>query len=396
LELVTSLNNIMFHKMSSNYNVYVSVGYSPIIYNTKLDLVGDNGAGYTIPLGNSGFYNRSRQDIRSDLKDLFDGDYETQATVNDRRQNFNNSALDQYQIRHSVTTGVGIEYKIAKRASLSLEAKYTWTGDDYLDGWYLLGGNNAVSTITPQSDNLFVTNLGINFNIGSTAKRVAPLWWLNPLGHVYAEISNPTNMKFPKPILDDTDGDGVTDQFDIEPNTPAGAPVDTHGKVRDTDGDGVPDYLDKELITPTICQPVDADGVGTCPPPPCCDSLSKMDNGKGSCGIGSLPSIQFASGTKLSKSATTILASVAEQIKANPACKICVVGHGNANKRAQQLSWARTEAVIKYLVEKLGISRDRFGFKYGEEGDANTVDLQDATGQEGPNMVPAPHPQYRK
>ena len=33
--------------------------------------------------------------------------------------------------------------------------------------------------------------------------------------------------------------------------TPAGAPVDTHGVSRDTDGDGVPDCKDKELITPT-------------------------------------------------------------------------------------------------------------------------------------------------
>ena len=70
--------------------------------------------------------------------------------------------------------------------------------------------------------------------------------------------------------------------------------------------------------------------------------------------------------------------------------------HGGASKREQQLSWDRVESVINYLVEKQGISRDRFVFKYGEEGDSNTVDLQDCSGEEGPNMVPAPHPQYRK
>jgi uncharacterized protein (DUF2141 family) len=63
--------------------------------------------------------------------------------------------------------------------------------------------------------------------------------------------------------LPDSDGDGVTDQFDQE-QTPAGCPVDTHGVSRDTDGDGVPDCRDKELITPTVCQPVDADGLGKC------------------------------------------------------------------------------------------------------------------------------------
>src|ERR1700750_3500511 len=77
-------------------------------------------------------------------------------------------------------------------------------------------------------------------------------------------------MKLPKPVLDDADGDGVTDQFDLEPNTPKGSPVDSHGVSRDTDGDGVPDFKDKELITPTQCQPVDADGVGKCPDPQCC------------------------------------------------------------------------------------------------------------------------------
>ena len=36
------------------------------------------------------------------------------------------------------------------------------------------------------------------------------------------------------------DGDGVLDQLDREPNTPAGCPVDIIMVSRDTDGDGVP------------------------------------------------------------------------------------------------------------------------------------------------------------
>ena len=45
----------------------------------------------------------------------------------------------------------------------------------------------------------------------------------------------------------------------------------------------------------------------------------------------------------------------------------------------------------EYLVEKQGISQDRFIFSYGEEGEANTVDLS-STREDGPNTVPAPHP----
>jgi outer membrane protein OmpA-like peptidoglycan-associated protein len=230
---------------------------------------------------------------------------------------------------------------------------------------------------------------------GSSDKKVAPLWWYNPLAYPYSELSNPSIMKFPKPVLDDSDNDGVADQFDIEPNTPAGCPVDTKGKSRDTDGDGVPDCRDKELVTPTTCQPVDADGVGKCPDPACCTAIQTPP--PPTCNIGSLPSVQFGgSSVSLGNDGKSILDAAASQIKANPNCKIAVVGHGGASKREQQLSWDRTNAVINYLVENQGISRDRFVFKYGEEGDANTVDLQDATGEEGPNMVPAPHPQYRK
>lgn len=229
---------------------------------------------------------------------------------------------------------------------------------------------------------------------GSSKKRVAPLWWYNPLSYPYSEISNPSLMKFPKPVLDDSDNDGVADQFDIEPNTPAGCPVDAKGKSRDTDGDGIPDCRDKELITPTSCQPVNADGIGKCPDPECCKLIPPPPP---PCNLGSLPSIQFSGNSvTLGNDAKAILDAAAAQIKANPACKICVVGHGGASKREQQLSWDRTNAVINYLFTNQNISRDRFVFKYGEQGDANTVDLQDCSGETGPNMVPAPHPQYRK
>lgn len=44
--------------------------------------------------------------------------------------------------------------------------------------------------------------------------------------------------------LKDTDKDGVTDQFDAEPNTPSGAKVYGNGVAVDSDNDGIPDYKD--------------------------------------------------------------------------------------------------------------------------------------------------------
>ena len=250
-----------------------------------------------------------------------------------------------------------------------------------------------------------VASISINTHAqNNTSKnKTEPLWWINPNDYVYSELNAPKHMKMPKVVLPDADGDGIPDQFDLEPNTPAGAKVDSHGRALDTDGDGVPDYKDKELLTPQKCFPVNADGVGTCPESQCCKDVRNeiqklIDEGgiskKGECSIASLPSIQFKGGTKLSKDAETILASAAAQLKASPSCKVKVIGYGASSKAAQQLSYDKVSAVIKYLVEKEGISETRVIFVYGQDGDANTVDLQPTT-EDGPNSVPAPHPNLK-
>ena len=50
------------------------------------------------------------------------------------------------------------------------------------------------------------------------------------------------------------------------------------------------------------------------------------------------------------------------------------------------------------MVDKEGISQDRFIFNYGQQGgDCNTVDLRAAgEGETGPNRVDPPHPNLRK
>jgi len=189
-------------------------------------------------------------------------------------------------------------------------------------------------------------------------KSVEPLYWKNPLEFSYGELNSPKRMKLPKPVLDDADGDGIADQFDMEPNTPAGAPVDSHGVSKDTDGDGVPDFKDKQLITPTECQPVDADGVGKCPEPACCKVVPPVPV----CNMGAVPSISFTKGSaKLSKDAEALLAAAADRLKNNPNCKLVVTSYAEASKSSQQLSWDRVNTVINYLFEnKESVLRDLY------------------------------------
>ena len=194
----------------------------------------------------------------------------------------------------------------------------------------------------------------------------------------------------------DADGDGISDCFDRCPNTPGGVSVDSHGCPFDTDGDGVPDYKDKQLITPTECQPVNADGVGKCP-----DQKKKKNRTSEPMGCGSVASgsIAFGSGSaKLSSGAMSQLNGLANSLRSNPNCKAVISGNGNGSKVEQQRSWDRVNSVINYMVDKQGIDRDRFIFQYGNGGgDANSVEYRSAgSGEEGPSNTPPPFPNLRK
>lgn len=160
IDMVASLNNIMFHRSKSKLNATVFVGYSPFVYNTKMDvLAGSSRYNYTTNAG--AFFGRPRKDVISDLKGILDGDYETYARVNDRSQNFDDPSPSQSQWRHAFSFGGGFEYRIGSRVSLGLDARYLMTNDDYIDGWYL----GQAGALTPDKDNILYTNLSINFNL---------------------------------------------------------------------------------------------------------------------------------------------------------------------------------------------------------------------------------------
>jgi outer membrane protein OmpA-like peptidoglycan-associated protein len=401
LQGLFSLNNINFHKAKTGWNVYLFGGIGAMTYSTFYKASASYVAGYqNVMVQNPIQDYKHRKDVLKAVKDVITGGWNTMA-----ERGSANGTLGGAPLALVGVAGIGVEFKLNNRFNLALEDKFTFTTTDLLDGqqWQNNYYQPAVQSIasTRSADSYNFLSIGINYNIGKHA--VEPLWWLNPLDYAYNEINAPRHMKLPKPVLDDADGDGVTDQFDLEPNTPKGCPVDSHGVSRDTDGDGVPDCKDKELITPTQCQPVDADGVGKCPDPQCCKDLkAALDSGNfgghSKCNVGDLPSINFKGRTvTLSKDNQALLASTAEKLRNSPNCKIAVIGYGESSKAAQQLSWDRVNAVINYLVEKEGISADRFIFRYGQSGgEENTVDLKDGTGEEGPNTVPAPHPNLRK
>ncbi len=370
LQGIVTLNNVRFHKQKNGVALYGGAGIGFTWYNAKinaLDAAGNNYAAlFQSQIGAAGVY-KNRKDVLKALKAGMDNTYETAAEDAGGRR----PKLGKNTLKPSGTVLAGIAFKLGKRVNLALEDRHTFVKDDLLDGqqWQEAAVGDAVQTRDFDSYNYL--SLGLNFNLG--AKSVEPLWWVNPLDYAYSELNNPRHMKLPKPVLDDTDGDGVTDQLDREPNTPAGCPVDTHGVTKDTDGDGVPDCKDKQLITPTECQPVDADGVGKCPDPACCTELAKM---KENVCPTDYPSLLMR-GTSLSADVKAMLSGVASKLKDNPTCTVTLTAYPGASKAQQSLADRKLDAVKTYMVETLGVSMDRISTdKTIGGGDANIIDIK--------------------
>jgi OmpA-OmpF porin, OOP family len=406
LQMVAALNNIKFHRARNKMSTYGLFGVGGLWYETLNDAYGANGAKYTFPapLANSNpnwlnAYN-DRKVRDNALLAIFDDVYESRAERHDNRKWFGEKTF-----RPIATTGLGVQFRLGKRISLSIEDKVTFTMDDLIDGqrWQEpseiiinpngtgAGGNQVTSQMTRDYDNINYLSLGLGVNLGG--KSVAPLWWLNPMDFAYNELTNPRRLKVGGNNCDlDADGDGVSDCFDKCPDTEAGVAVDTKGCCLDTDGDGVCDSRDKQLITPTECQPVDADGVGTCP---CnCPKGPGIEPTCGSIGNGSMSFAPAA--TTLSGAAKSQAAALAAAMRANPSCKVVITGNGAGSKLAQQRSWARANAVINHMSNVENIDRDRFIFNYGGSNGDNSVDYRSAGENEmGSSSVPPPHPNLR-
>jgi hypothetical protein len=389
LQAIFSLNNVRFHKQKTGASFYMGLGIGASAYKVMVNTLNANGGSYqqlfldvynkyNAP-GAGGLTYKNRKAIRRDLKNGIDGQAGMDNTYETKAQTDNGATIGDHSVKPSATILAGIEYRLSRRINIQLEDRETFLASDLLDGqeWQEYGGTPTTPSSTAQTrgfDSWNALSLGLNFNLGG--KSVEPLWWLNPLDYAYSELNNPKHMRLPKPVFDDADGDGVVDQLDREPNTPAGCPVDTHGVSLDTDGDGVPDCKDKQKITPTECQPVDADGVGKCPDPACCSNMKRGgDSTEANCPT-DYPSISLK--VTLGNDSKAMLASVAQKLKASPNCSITITGYSGPNKKAQAAAIKKLGTIKKYLTEKLGISEDRITVAEPVigEGDADTIDIK--------------------
>jgi OOP family OmpA-OmpF porin len=372
LQGIINVGNLLFHKDRNKWNFYVGLGAGLSSHQLDLDLLDANGNAYTglaaISAANDFDTKSGRRAIVSDVKDKYDGDYETEG--------FKKKGIfrvgDETNI-HAVFTGsVGVSRKLSKRINLGIEHQIMATDNDYLDGILFRTSTDQSNDV----DMMHYTNLRLGINLGNFNKVTEPLYWLNPLD---AQMSDIASLK-QRPVFDltDSDSDGVIDMLDQEMETPAGAPVDTRGITLDSDGDKVADYKDQEPFSPSG-YPVDKNGKADVK---CCitmDDVNKAIDGKikgslasrSDCGKWFLPMIHFdLDRSNVKTEFYGHLHHVATVMKMCP--DVCVTAHGHTDVRSSNnyndgLSYNRAENAINYIVTKYGIDRSRFKIMYGGE-----------------------------
>jgi len=197
---VATLNNIQFHRAKSNLAIYVLGGIGVMTYSTFYNAKGADGLPYDYSqivnqFGPAGFTYSNRKAIKSALKNMMDGTFETMA----QRDPSQPTIFGGTPFRPVLVLGGGIEFKLSEKFNIALEDKITITKTDLIDGqqWQETG-STTVHALTRDFDSYNFLSVGLNYNIGSRA--VEPLWWINPLDYAYSEINAPRHMKLPKPV----------------------------------------------------------------------------------------------------------------------------------------------------------------------------------------------------
>ncbi|MGF7082448.1 OmpA family protein [Mucilaginibacter sp. UYCu711] len=131
-----------------------------------------------------------------------------------------------------IPVGVGVKFKMSDRTALNLGYTENFIDGDNFDG---------VRKSYPTKDHYSYGYVGLEWTLGSSSK--PSLEWVNPVAMMYDELYDEalrkevaalkgrvTNVENAvNDLKKDSDGDGVADQFDKCPNTPAGTVVDGSG-----------------------------------------------------------------------------------------------------------------------------------------------------------------------
>jgi hypothetical protein len=159
LQTIINFSNIKFHVAKTKVNFYALAGIGVSWYEVKVDALNGT-AKYNFNSINSGTY-ETRKDVRSALKDLQDGDYETlgESSESTQMQMFGKDA------RFNATAGLGIAWRLSRRLNIAFEDRMIFMKDDPLDGQRWTEQPAGDASVTRNFDALNYMSLGLNINI---------------------------------------------------------------------------------------------------------------------------------------------------------------------------------------------------------------------------------------
>ena len=302
---------------------------------------------------------------------------------NDATGKYNDPSLNQSYDESVVFVpiGFGLKYNLNENFDIGLNTQFNFTSNDDIDAFnYNLSANKA-------SDYFNQTGITLSYKFGTDKSQTSHLDWINPVETIYNDIDSIN--KSLKTLMADSDGDGVGDYFDKDNETPDGVKTYGDGTAVDTDGDGVPDSKDKEVFS--MVTDVDADGVAkdddgdgipntidaepNSPAGAMVDSKGKAFEIKEysayDCDNVTLPTIMFDNGSsKISSSSFDALYTLAEKIRMCPSLNVTATGY-TRSKSGERLAWKRANSIIDHLEANYGIERGRVSVDYTADNDVD-------------------------
>lgn len=275
--------------------------------------------------------------------------------VNPEENQFNNFSDDVYTLIFGLTPQIKLSEKIALVGDMSviLNGRQTITFDG---GTYLVP--NITNGYYGPNATWWTGSLGLNIYLGKQAQHAD---WFIAADKYATKDELATQINGIKGMLKDSDGDGVPDYLDKEPNTPAGARVSPSGSTLDSDGDGTPDHIDKCPF-----QPGSSSSNG-CPVEVNRDEIDYLKKAINDGYVNVYYAFDSSKPLAYSISAANYVSNF---LKRNPGVKVEIKGYADELGPEDyniKLSEKRAKAVYTLLIAS-GIDASRLSYKgYGED-----------------------------
>jgi len=306
--------------------------------------------------------------------EFLNGDSTPYALVGVGYQNVDNDLYDPWVLTRFTEVKQPMKDGMLAQAGLGYKAKLAKHLDAFIEGKVERDFRNRFWN--------FVATAGLLAPFGYYAQASAPEPQPEP-----QRISEPEPA--PAPVID-SDHDGVIDNQDRCPGTPAGISVDATGCPIDSDGDGVPDYQDRCPNTPQTVSEVDehgcaiktqmveentvmdSDGDGVVDSQDLCpDTPVGIVVNKDGCPMVIDLKINFDfNSARVKRKYYPRIRKVVEYLKAHPEYTAEIQGHTDSIGSAEynkKLSERRAKAVYDIMV-KMGVPPSRLSYVgYGEE-----------------------------